>query len=540
MVLAVKPGRPLAGGNKSNHKTGVSRMSAATIQFRTAPLAVLAVLLSMPLAAVAQVGACNGEPATIIGTEGDDVLTGTNGRDVIAGLGGNDVINGLKGNDVICGDDGNDTINASFGEDLVFGGRGDDTLNGDKGEDQLFGGLGTDVLNGGVGTDICDGGIGQDTATACESTDNVTMAVKRVVVDNGGFVPASGPLAGQRVPGLDGALFVPKNARGIAILATHGASGRFDASVTGWLGWWMEPYDVAVLALNRRDSSAYGPSEGGGATLYEYTLCDLGAGVDYLISLGFTQVIVQGHSKGTTVAGVYPSWYRNCPGKAGGVAANDPNVAGVVNIGTVVEPRESGIYAPYGAYYYDVNNARAAQLAGAGFGNVLYPPGAPPFFGPQFFIQPPGFPAGPPPLPAIPFTSTPASYLSYNGPATLRNVERESQKLVIPHLIIHAEGDRTTLRSWSDRLFQVLTDNGNLVAYETPLYESLGYSNPGPGFNAHGLAAEGSRFDAAERIWNWSVGNVPGATDVATRLKLRTIQALPDFSPALLPPPTVP
>jgi hypothetical protein len=501
----------------------------------------LAAAALLPCAAAAQDGAtCNGVIATIVGTAGDDTLTGTNAADVIAGLGGNDVINGLKGDDLICGDDGNDTLSGGFGEDIVFGGRGDDALDGGKGEDQLFGELGTDALNGGIGEDDCDGGIGQDSGTSCEARDNLGLLVKRVMVPNGGFIPASGPLAGQVIPGLDGALFVPKNTRKIAMVATHGASGRFDQSVPGWIGWWMEQYDVTVLALNRRDSAAYGPSEGGGGTLYEDTLCDLGAGVDFLVGLGFDQVIVQGHSKGTTVAGVYPSWYANCPGKDGGKDANDPRVAGVVNIGTVVDPRESGTYAPFGPYYYDVNNARAAELAGFGLGSVLFPPGAPPFFGPQFFIQPPGFPPGPPPLPAIPFTSTPASYLSYNGPATLRNVEREAQKLVVPHLVIHAEGDRTTLRSWSDRLVQTLTANGNLVTYETPAYESLGYPNPGTGGNAHELAAEPSRFDAAARIHAWMVAEVPGATAPASGLRLKAINALPDFSPALQPTPTVP
>lgn len=516
-------------------------LASTVTSLRKAAAALTLLAAGLPATALAQAAAtCNGVPATIVGTPDADVLNGTNGPDVIAALGGNDVVNGLKGDDLICGDDGNDTINAGFGEDTVFGGRGDDVLNGEKGEDRLFGDLGTDALNGGIGEDECDGGVGQDSATGCEERDNVGLVVKRVLVPNGGFTPVSGPFAGQVVPGLDGALFLPKAARKVAIVSTHGTSGRFDQSVPGWIGWWMEQYDVAVLSLNRRDSSAYGPSEGGGGTIYEDTLCDLGAGVDYMIGLGFTQVIVQGHSKGTTVAGVYPPYYANCPGKAGATDANDPNVAGVINIGTVVDPREAGFYAPYGAYYYDVNAARAIELVAAGLGGVLFPPGAPPFFGPQFFIQPPGFTPGPPPLPAIPFTSTPASLLSYNGPDTLRNVERESQKLVVPHLIIHAEGDRTTLREWSDRLFQTLTNNGNLVTYETPLYESLGYPNPGTGGNAHGLAAEGSRFDAAARIHDWMVAEVPGATAPATRLKLTKIQALPDFSPALLPSPTVP
>jgi Ca2+-binding RTX toxin-like protein len=37
------------------------------------------------------------EPATIVGTNGSDILRGTPGRDVIAGLDGNDIILGLGG-----------------------------------------------------------------------------------------------------------------------------------------------------------------------------------------------------------------------------------------------------------------------------------------------------------------------------------------------------------------------------------------------------------------------------------------------------------
>lgn len=503
--------------------------------------AAIASLALMPVASFAANETCNGIPATVFGGPGDDVLEGTNGNDVIVGLGGNDTINGLKGNDLICGDDGNDSINGSFGDDTAFGGRGDDSILGDKGRDTLFGDLGNDSLNGGVEADSCDGGVGNDTSSNCESAVSMGLIVKRVSVPNGGFTPLSSALAGQTIPALDGGLYLPKSgAKRIAIVSTHGTSGRFDQSVPGWMGWWMEQYGVAVLSLNRRDSSAYGAGEGGGGTIYEDTLCDLGVGVDYMVSLGFKQVIVQGHSKGTTVAGVYPSYYNKCPGKTALKPPNDAKVAGVINIGTVVDPREAGTYAPYGPYYYDVNAARAAQLVGMGLGGVLFPPGAPPVFGPQFFLQPPGFTPGPPPLPAIPSTITPASYASYNGVNTLRNVERESQKLVVPHLIIHAEGDRTTLRSWSDRLFQTLTNNGNLVTYETPLYESLGYPNPGTGGNAHGLQAEGSRFDAAQRIYAWMASEVQGATEPASGIRMNVINALPDFSPALVPPATTP
>ncbi|MDX1691469.1 MAG: CapA family protein [Acidimicrobiia bacterium] len=62
---------------------------------------------------------CGGLPATIVGTDGDDVLVGTPGPDVIAARGGNDVVWGLGGDDVLCG---------GPGSDLVIGGAGDDVV----------------------------------------------------------------------------------------------------------------------------------------------------------------------------------------------------------------------------------------------------------------------------------------------------------------------------------------------------------------------------------------------------------------------------
>jgi Ca2+-binding RTX toxin-like protein len=88
--------------------------------------------------------ACKGEPATIVGTEGNDVRRGTPSKDVIAGLGGDDKLRGLAGNDVICGGAGNDTLK---------GGKGRDKLYGEVGKDKLKGGPGKDKLKGGPGRD---------------------------------------------------------------------------------------------------------------------------------------------------------------------------------------------------------------------------------------------------------------------------------------------------------------------------------------------------------------------------------------------------
>jgi hypothetical protein len=93
---------------------------------------------------------CRGQEATIVGTNGPDVLLGTPGDDVIAGLGGRD------------------EIDARGGEDLVCAGAGNDEVMGRGGNDRLFGQNGRDFLAGGPGQDLCNGGPGRDRATGCE------------------------------------------------------------------------------------------------------------------------------------------------------------------------------------------------------------------------------------------------------------------------------------------------------------------------------------------------------------------------------------
>jgi predicted extracellular nuclease len=126
---------------------------------------------------------CNGLPATIVGTAGDDVIYGTTGSDVIVGLGGNDTIYGSNGNDVICGDAGNDTIFGGNGDDTLQGSVGDDVLNGDNGNDtldsgngndNLIGGNGDDVLTAGDGNDLLDGNNGNDVLAGGSGSDSLT------------------------------------------------------------------------------------------------------------------------------------------------------------------------------------------------------------------------------------------------------------------------------------------------------------------------------------------------------------------------------
>ncbi len=88
---------------------------------------------------------CDGIRATIVGTDGDDVLAGSDGADVIVGRGGFDVIDAGAGNDIVCGGGGDDALDGGGGMDVVLGGGGNDRLGGDV----------RDVLLGDAGHDRC-------------------------------------------------------------------------------------------------------------------------------------------------------------------------------------------------------------------------------------------------------------------------------------------------------------------------------------------------------------------------------------------------
>ena len=95
---------------------------------------------------------CNGQVATIVGTDAGEPISGTANADVIVGRGGNDTITSLGQGDVVCGGAGADTISGGAGNDTLFGNSGDDQISGDG------------------GTDVCNGGPGNDTFPAgCET-----------------------------------------------------------------------------------------------------------------------------------------------------------------------------------------------------------------------------------------------------------------------------------------------------------------------------------------------------------------------------------
>ena len=71
---------------------------------------------------------CQGLPATVVGTPGDDVIHAPGLGAIIHGLGGNDIIYGTFRDDIICGGAGDDIIRAGEGANDIDAGPGADTL----------------------------------------------------------------------------------------------------------------------------------------------------------------------------------------------------------------------------------------------------------------------------------------------------------------------------------------------------------------------------------------------------------------------------
>lgn len=147
--------------------------------------AVLASLIwLLPTAASGQtVQRCDGLVATIVGTNGPDIIRGTPGRDVIVGLAGNDKILGLGNHDTICGGKGRDIIAGGSGRDKVFGGTGNDRITGGSAADIIDGGGGNDRLFGRGNTDVIIGGPGRDRIFGEDGEDTCIIDTDDEVID---------------------------------------------------------------------------------------------------------------------------------------------------------------------------------------------------------------------------------------------------------------------------------------------------------------------------------------------------------------------
>ena len=148
---------------------------------------------------------CDGFPASIVGTSGDDVIEGTTGDDVIMGRAGNDIINGNGGNDIICSGSGSDVVTTGSGNDAIHGEGGNDTFDagdgvniidadfgkeGDvittgSGDDDILLGDGDDIVNVGDGNNIVQTGGGDDTITSGSGNDDILGGSGNDTIDAG-------------------------------------------------------------------------------------------------------------------------------------------------------------------------------------------------------------------------------------------------------------------------------------------------------------------------------------------------------------------
>ena len=142
---------------------------------------------------------CDGHRATIVGTDGADVIWGGPGDDKIYGGLGNDIICGGPGDDLIHGGRGNDWIEAGSGTDRVFGDLGDDHLTGGPGnQDEVSGGLGIDTVNGGAGNeDIVRGDYGYDRMDGGPGSGDIASFSTAVAGKKGSGVWVSQPITMQ-------------------------------------------------------------------------------------------------------------------------------------------------------------------------------------------------------------------------------------------------------------------------------------------------------------------------------------------------------
>ncbi|HVL12120.1 MAG TPA: CAP domain-containing protein [Gemmata sp.] len=140
---------------------------------------------------------------TVVGTEGNDVISVTRSGDwvgaagqwfhvsgigklVITVGGGNDVIRDQSDlSAVIYGGVGNDRIYAGRGHDVIYGGHGDDVIYGERGSDTIWGGGGTDVIDGGAGDDAVNYGSPQLTAENSTEETEIIRLVNRYRRANG-------------------------------------------------------------------------------------------------------------------------------------------------------------------------------------------------------------------------------------------------------------------------------------------------------------------------------------------------------------------
>jgi hemolysin type calcium-binding protein len=125
-------------------------------------VALLASVLAPATASHAAVPTCFGQPATWVGTPGDDTVGVHQLGDqaVVVTLGGADTVRLGPGDNLVCTGSGNDSVFARSGNDEIATGSGNDEVAGQRGNDTILGGPGADALYGRYGANTINGGGG--------------------------------------------------------------------------------------------------------------------------------------------------------------------------------------------------------------------------------------------------------------------------------------------------------------------------------------------------------------------------------------------
>jgi Ca2+-binding RTX toxin-like protein len=145
-------------------------------------------------------------PATLVGTDGKDVIDVTVAGTTVSGRGDWDVVRstvdflmsddverleligtaaidgiGSAGADIILGNDAANVIRLGAGDDRSFGRLGDDILDGGRGDDQIDGGGGDDLIFGGLGADTLRGRSGEDRFAFASASDSTRDAADLIL-----------------------------------------------------------------------------------------------------------------------------------------------------------------------------------------------------------------------------------------------------------------------------------------------------------------------------------------------------------------------
>lgn len=198
---------------------------------------------------------CLGEPATLVGTDGNDTITGTSGDDVIAALGGDDVVisGGSSDYDLVCGGDGNDSLISTAGGEAFIDWA---VMSGDAGDDRIQGNKETITeadyedspepvtVDLGAGT---ESGWGNDTLLRVDFLDG--SQYNDVLTGSAGVDGIYGDAGDDTISGLGGADYLSGGA---------GANSIDGGSGSDWLDYWDVPSGVRVNLAKGTAASGWG------------------------------------------------------------------------------------------------------------------------------------------------------------------------------------------------------------------------------------------------------------------------------------------